>query len=41
MSLSHFSQTASVAIVPSALACEQYSLGACWAFSFQYVLGPG
>jgi hypothetical protein len=29
------SQAASVAILPSALFCERYSLGAWWVFSFQ------
>jgi hypothetical protein len=29
-----FSQAASVAILPSALFCERYSLGAWWVFSF-------
>src|ERR1700732_2231014 len=31
-----FSQAASVAILPSALFCERYSLGASWVFSFQW-----
>jgi hypothetical protein len=35
MSLFLFSQAASVAILPSALFCERYSLGARWVFSFQ------
>jgi hypothetical protein len=35
-----FSQAASVAILPSALFVERYSLGASWAFSFQQVLLP-
>ena len=35
MSLFPFSQAASVAILPSALFCERYSLGARWVFSFQ------
>jgi len=35
-----FSQAASVAILPSALFCERYSLGAWWVFSFQQVLLP-
>jgi hypothetical protein len=30
-----FSQAASVAILPSALFCERYALGAWWVFSFQ------
>jgi hypothetical protein len=30
-----FGQAASVAILPSALFCERYSLGAWWVFSFQ------
>src|SRR5258708_23864165 len=35
VSLLPFSQAASVAILPSALFCERYSLGARWVFSFQ------
>src|SRR6202790_3328993 len=35
VSLFRFSQAASVAILPSALFCERYSLGASWVFSFQ------
>jgi hypothetical protein len=35
VSLFPFSQAASVAILPSALFCERYSLGARWVFSFQ------
>ena len=35
LSLFPFSQAASVAILPSALFCERYSLGARWVFSFQ------
>jgi len=35
VSLFPFSQAASVAILPSALFCERYSLGASWVFSFQ------
>jgi hypothetical protein len=34
VSLFPFSQAASVAILPSALFCERYSLGASWVFSF-------
>src|ERR1700732_4773849 len=34
VSLFPFSQAASVAILPSALFCERYSLGARWVFSF-------
>jgi hypothetical protein len=34
------SQAAPVAILPSALFCERYLLGARWVFSFQYVLLP-
>ena len=34
------SRAASVAILPSALFCERFSLGASWAFSFQQVLLP-
>jgi hypothetical protein len=33
-----FSQAAPVAILPSALFCERYSLGARWVFSFHEVL---
>ena len=33
LSLFPFSQAASVAILPSALSCERYSLGARWVFS--------
>src|ERR1700676_3354716 len=36
MSLFRFSQAASVAILPSALFGERYSLGARWVFSFQW-----
>src|ERR1700687_5404127 len=36
VSLFPFSQAASVAILPSALFCERYSLGASWVFSFQW-----
>src|SRR5580700_6003305 len=36
MSLFPFSQAASVAILPSALFGERYSLGAWWVFSFQW-----
>src|ERR1700676_4218684 len=36
VSLFRFSQAASVAILPSALFCERYSLGASWVFSFQW-----
>ena len=32
-----FSQAASVAILPSALFCERYALGASWVFSFQKI----
>jgi hypothetical protein len=35
VSLFPFNQAASVAILPSALFCERYSLGARWVFSFQ------
>ncbi len=35
VSLFPFSQAAPVAILPSALFCERYSLGARWVFSFQ------
>jgi hypothetical protein len=35
VSLFPFSQAASVAILPSALFCKQYLLGARWVFSFQ------
>src|ERR1700724_1589646 len=35
VSLFRFSQAASVAILPSALFCERFSLGASWVFSFQ------
>jgi hypothetical protein len=35
VSLFLFSQAASVAILPSALFCERYLLGASWVFSFQ------
>src|SRR5260370_334080 len=35
VSLLPFSQAASVAILPSALFCERFSLGAHWVFSFQ------
>jgi len=35
VSLFPFSQAASVAILPSALFCERYSLGARWVFSLQ------
>jgi hypothetical protein len=34
VSLFPFSQAASVAILPFALFCERYSLGARWVFSF-------
>jgi hypothetical protein len=34
VTLFSFSQAASVAILPSALFCERYSLGARWVFSF-------
>jgi hypothetical protein len=34
------SRAASVAILPSALFFERFSLGASWAFSFQQVLQP-
>ena len=34
------SRSASAAILPSALFCERFSLGASWAFSFQQVLLP-
>ena len=40
MSLFPYSQAAPVAILPSALFCERYSLGASWVFSFQKVLLP-
>jgi hypothetical protein len=40
VSLFPFSQAASVAILPSALFVERYSLGASWVFSFQKVLLP-
>jgi hypothetical protein len=33
-------RTASAAILPSALFDERFSLGASWAFSFQWVLPP-
>src|SRR6202140_2927813 len=36
VSLFPFSQAAPVAILPSALFCERYSLGARWVFSFQW-----
>src|SRR6202158_5142910 len=36
VSLFPFSQAAPVAILPSALFCERYSLGASWVFSFQW-----
>src|ERR1700694_2033911 len=36
VSLFRFSQAASVAILPSALFCERYALGASWVFSFQW-----
>jgi len=36
----HSSRTASVAILPSALFVERFSLGAWWAFPIQYVLQP-
>src|SRR6202790_4277827 len=36
VSVFRFSQAASVAILPSALFCERYSLGASWVFSFQW-----
>ena len=35
MSLFPFRRAAPVAILPSALFCERYSLGARWVFSFQ------
>ncbi len=35
VSLFLFSQAASVAILPSALFCERFSLGASWVFSLQ------
>ncbi len=35
VSLFPVSQAASVAILPSALFCERYLLGASWVFSFQ------
>src|ERR1700730_14751466 len=40
VSLFRFSQAASVAILPSALFGERFSLGASWVFSFQKVLLP-
>jgi hypothetical protein len=40
VSLFLFSRAASVAILPSALFCERWSLGASWAYSFQQVLLP-
>jgi len=40
VSLLPFSQAASGAILPSALFCERYSLGARWVFSFPQVLLP-
>ena len=40
MSLFPFSQAASVAILPSALFGERFSLGASWVYSFQQVLLP-
>ena len=36
----HSSRAASVAILPSALFVERFSLGASWAYSFQQVLLP-
>src|SRR6266478_6242962 len=35
-SVFHLSRAAPVAILPSALLCERYSLGASWVFSFQW-----
>jgi len=40
VSLFPFSRAASVAILPSALFFERFSLGASWASSFQQVLLP-
>ena len=41
VSLFPFSQAASVAILPSALFGERYSLGARWVFSFQSFRASG
>jgi hypothetical protein len=38
MSFFRFNGAASVAILPSALFVERFSLGASWAYSFQQVL---